>query len=232
MRSQFVGVTLFLSIVVQAHFELIYPYSRGDSFLPPASQYIYPCANINQSAAIDANRTLWPLDGGSLEIKFHHPYTYVWINIGLGEVIAAFNYTLTQQPLNETGNGTICIPKFKLPEEVTSVITNGTDASLQVVTVGDGGTALYNCADITFSSNATILSGDHCINSTGLTLEPLLQQENGTLVGAASSSTSAGESSTSSAGASANTGGANLASEIGHAPVIAAILGLVGIALL
>lgn len=44
--------------------------------------------------------------------------------------------------LNETGNGTICIPKWTLPADLG--IVDGQDASLQVITVGDSGTALYN----------------------------------------------------------------------------------------
>ena len=75
-------------------------------------------------------------------IEFHHPFTYMWMNLGLGEIPAAFNITLTPMPLNETGNGTICIPKFSLLADLG--ITEGTDASLQVVAVGDSGSALYN----------------------------------------------------------------------------------------
>lgn len=44
--------------------------------------------------------------------------------------------------LNETGNGTICIPKWTLPADLG--IVDGMDASLQVITIGDSGTALYN----------------------------------------------------------------------------------------
>ncbi len=44
--------------------------------------------------------------------------------------------------LNETGNGTICIPKWTLPADLG--IVDGQDASLQVITIGDSGTALYN----------------------------------------------------------------------------------------
>jgi hypothetical protein len=38
--------TLALLFAVQqvlGHFELVYPTWRGDSFLPPASQYLFPC---------------------------------------------------------------------------------------------------------------------------------------------------------------------------------------------
>jgi uncharacterized phosphosugar-binding protein len=49
-------------------------------------------------------------------------------------------------------------------------VGEGSQASLQVVTVGDDGSALYNCADIVFTANATALSGDACTNSTGISV--------------------------------------------------------------
>jgi hypothetical protein len=92
------------------------------------------------------NRSTWALDGGSIKIEFHHPFTYVWFNLGLGAVPAAFNISLTPMPLNETGNGTICIPKFPLPADLS--VAEGDEASLQVVTVGDSGSALYNVSSL------------------------------------------------------------------------------------
>ncbi|OQU98728.1 hypothetical protein CLAIMM_04467 isoform 2 [Cladophialophora immunda] len=141
----FIAALLVAAKVVSAHFELQYPYWRGDSFLPPASQYIFPCANVNTTAESNANRTLWPLDGGSLVIDFHHPWTYVAFNLGFGSDIATFNISLNPMLLNETGNGTICIPKWTLPADLG--IVDGMDASLQVITIGDSGTALYNLTD-------------------------------------------------------------------------------------
>ena len=43
---------------------------------------------------------------------------------------------------NQTGNGTFCLPKMTLPQEVG--IRDGAMASLQVVQVGEMGSALYN----------------------------------------------------------------------------------------
>jgi hypothetical protein len=166
-------------------------------------------ANVNQTAA--TNRTLWPLTGGSLSLDLHHPWTYLFVNLGLGTVYPTFNITLTNQLLNETGNGTLCLPQVVLPSSFTP--SDGQNASIQVVTVGASGSALYNvsdpsiryaspmsssqpslcshsllfgtgverdrgrfdltdietqCADITFSSNATTLSGDRCTNSSNV----------------------------------------------------------------
>lgn len=102
-------------------------------------------AGLTTTAESNANRTLWPLDGGSLVIDFHHPWTYVSFNLGLGSNTSTFTTALNAMLLNETGNGTLCIPKFTLP--ATLNIQDGQDASLQVITIGDSGTALYNVCE-------------------------------------------------------------------------------------
>lgn len=101
-----------------------------------------PGANINTTEESNSNRTLWPLDGGSLLIHFHHPWTYVSFNLGLGANTSTFSISLNPMLFNETGNGTICIPKYTLPADLG--ISDGMEASLQVITIGDSGTALYN----------------------------------------------------------------------------------------
>lgn len=98
-------------------------------------------AGVDQTNSTN-NRTLWPLDGGSLSIDFHHPWTYVFINLGLGSNATNFNISLTSQPLNETGSGNLCLPHLKLPAGLD--LQDGTNASLQIATVGPEGTALYN----------------------------------------------------------------------------------------
>jgi hypothetical protein len=105
-----------------------------------------------------ANRTLWPLSGGPLALSLHHKWTYYTINLGLGDgvgdaSVTSFNISLTPDLHNATGNGTLCIDRVPLPANLP--ITEGTNASIQVVTFGQSGSALYNCADITFSSKAT-----------------------------------------------------------------------------
>lgn len=108
------------------------------------------------------NTTDWPLDGGNLELGLHHPWTYVYVNLGLGGNTTNFNITLTPDLWNTTGSGTLCVDKLNVP----SGIADGTLASLQVVTAGAGGQALYNCADIRFSKAA---KRGNCTNQ-GVTL--------------------------------------------------------------
>ena len=97
-------------------------------------------ANVNHTAA--TNRTLWPLDGGSVALDLHHPWTYVFINLGIGTDNPSFNISLTPDLLNVTGNGTYCLPKVTLPSGITP--TDGQNASIMVATGGKNGVALYN----------------------------------------------------------------------------------------
>lgn len=120
-----------------------------------------PGANINTTEESNSNRTLWPLDGGSLVIHFHHPWTYVSFNLGLGANTSTFSISLNPMLLNETGGGIICIPKYTLPADLG--ISDGMGASLQVIIIGDSGTALYNVRlpslDV-FSQAYTMKPGD------------------------------------------------------------------------
>jgi hypothetical protein len=93
------------------------------------------------------------------------------VNLGLGPDVSNFNYTLTNPFWNETGNGTLCVSRLALPTDLP--ISDGSPASLQVVTVGEDGNALYNCADIVFRSNATTLSGNDCQTSDGVSFAPV-----------------------------------------------------------
>ena len=88
------------------------------------------------------NRTDWPVQGGSLSLDLHHPWTYVFVNLGLGDNVTNFNYTLTPSFWNETGNGTLCVPQLPLPAGLAPA--DGSKGSIQVVTLGASGSALYN----------------------------------------------------------------------------------------
>ncbi|EPE24920.1 hypothetical protein GLAREA_11501 [Glarea lozoyensis ATCC 20868] len=166
MLAQTLLLAASLLATASAHFSIESPEMRGDSFEAPASQWIYPCAGVNQTAR--TNRTLWPLTGGAVALDLHHPWTYVYLNLGIGTDYPAFpgNMSITTSLLNVTGNGTFCIPQVKLPAGL--VVTEGLNATLQVVTGGASGSALYNCADITFAAAATALSSEVCMNSTGV----------------------------------------------------------------
>lgn len=109
------------------------------------------------------NVTEWPLDGGALQIELGHHWTYVFINLGLGNDTSDFNITLTPSVWNTTGDGILCVDKVPIPEN--SGVTEGAIGTLQVITVGSAGTSLYNCADIRFTADAKAVNAPNCTAS-------------------------------------------------------------------
>jgi hypothetical protein len=153
----------------------------------------------------------------------------VFINVGLGDNVTNFNYTLTPQFLNETGNGTLCLPALTLPSDLQP--SDGQHASIQVVTLGESGSALYNCADITFASNATALSGDECVTDEGVSYFEVRQEFNGSTSdtasnGTASNGTGSGDSTGSNAGAAMGVSGMLMTGVVGVAMAFAFGMGL------
>ncbi|KND91110.1 hypothetical protein TOPH_04240 [Tolypocladium ophioglossoides CBS 100239] len=202
-----------------AHFGLAFPAWRADTLASEDtskySQWTYPCASRslpspryshggivltrNPGAGVPygaGNVTDWPLDGGALKLDLHHPWTYIFVNLGLGGNTTNFNISLTPEFWNATGKGTLCIDKVPLPVKVE----DGALASLQVVTLGQTGSALYNCADIRFKKDAQ--APGNC-TSGGIGVTAVKQQNgNGTTSGNSTggNSTSGGDKKGSSAG--------------------------------
>ncbi|EXJ63419.1 uncharacterized protein A1O5_11468, partial [Cladophialophora psammophila CBS 110553] len=170
MRSSMLclGIAPLISLV-SAHTQIWYPQWRADSFDLPFSQRIYPYillwflgAGISDNSATP--RTEWPLTGGSLNVTLHDAAAYIFVNLGFGANSSDFNITLFSAPLNETGPGNLCFPKLTLPPGLP--IQEGTQVSIRFATAGHNGEGLYNCADITFTNNATLLPSDQCQNSS------------------------------------------------------------------
>ncbi|TLS27422.1 hypothetical protein PpBr36_04188 [Pyricularia pennisetigena] len=207
--------------LASAHFGLEYPSWRANTLAGDNenySQWTYPCAGV-PSNATGNNVTDWPLDGGSLVLDLHHPWTYLFVNLGVqinvGSTVSNFNYSLSGQTFwNVTGNGTLCIEKLQLPDGFKP--KDGDRASIQVVTT-DSGPALYNCADITFRANATRLSGDRCKSSNNVKAYQVQS-------GPASSSNGSGGSSTTTPGQPSSTGG--VAANGVSTPVLTSVVGL------
>ncbi|PGH31223.1 hypothetical protein GX50_06008 [[Emmonsia] crescens] len=150
--------------LVSAHFSVKYPFWRGNSY---STQWTRPCGGVN----VTTNRTEWPLDGGSVLFNPSHEWAITYVNLGLGsDDSVIFNISLVEG-FNQTGNGTFCFPKIRIPQGLG--LTAGSNASIQVVQLTELGSALYNCADITFSENAELLSTDMCTNSSGISWKPI-----------------------------------------------------------
>ncbi|KAI1772044.1 hypothetical protein F4818DRAFT_444670 [Hypoxylon cercidicola] len=148
------------------HFSIVYPEWRADTIDPDnenVTQWDYPCGGVGDDAG---NRTDWPLTGGAVAVKLHHPWTYIYINAGLsidGINVTNFNLSLTPDLTNVTGRGMFCLPHLNVPMD----IMDGTRGALQIVTNGVDGADMYNCADVTFRANAKTPDGV-CKNDTGI----------------------------------------------------------------
>lgn len=105
----------------------------------PADQHPFSPSGANVPNGV-GNRTDWPISGGSVSLDLHHKWTYLFINLGLGTNVTAFSTSLTPELVNVTGNGTYCIPVLPVPIDVK----DGDNATIQVVTSGESGSALYN----------------------------------------------------------------------------------------
>ncbi|KAG5986772.1 hypothetical protein E4U54_005270 [Claviceps lovelessii] len=154
-----------------AHFALTFPPERFDTLseagMEKYSQWTHPCAGVPYQTG---NVTDWPLTGGSLQLSLHHPWTYVFVNLGLGPNTTDFNVTLTPELWNVTGKGTLCVDKLALPANLS--VQDGALASLQVVTVGESGSALYNCADIRLRRDLdAAASHGNCTSSPGMVVQ-------------------------------------------------------------
>ncbi|KAF2622930.1 hypothetical protein BU25DRAFT_304676, partial [Macroventuria anomochaeta] len=170
-----------------AHYKLLAPTWRGDSFEEPASQWIFPCANVNETTDI-VNRTQWPLTGGSVSINGSHSSALTYVNLGLGTNVTNFNISLVEN-INQTGAGVFCLKEAGRANLEAGLKAagysgfqderfNGLEASVQVIQLGHSGSALYNCADIVFNSTAQLLADDQCVNGTGVSAQHIgnLQQ--------------------------------------------------------
>ncbi|KAL5117340.1 hypothetical protein ACEQ8H_004785 [Pleosporales sp. CAS-2024a] len=194
---------LGLVSTASAHFHLLQPIWRGDSFTAPASQWQYPCANVNATPSDSTNRTQWPLTGGSVVFNGSHPWALTYVNLGIGTNASNFNISLVPA-FNQTGPGVFCFKetqRVRLEEGLKAAgysglgdaRLNGLDASVQVIQLGERGSALYNCADIKFNATAQLLSDDQCKNGTGVGGVAIANvQSGGTPTGSASPTRSSG----------------------------------------
>lgn len=109
-------------------------------------------------------RTPWPMTGGSVSLELHHAWTYLFINLGFGAEVTNFNVSLNPSGgklINETGNGTFCWNELKVPSmDVLGLeVMDGMEASIQIVTVGDSGSALYNVSvHISWISSSSLVA--------------------------------------------------------------------------
>lgn len=124
-----------LPLLTAAHFTITYPPSRGGG---EEQQEVFPCGGFSEAV----NRTLVPLDAIPVSVVLGHTENLVQITLAVGnEVGEAFNTELLPT-VQEYGPGDFCLPALTVPTGLN--ITDGTNATIQVITNSHDGSGLYN----------------------------------------------------------------------------------------
>jgi len=130
---------LTLLPLASAHFRLIYPAARG---FDEDTLSTFPCGGQNTPSAV---RTQWPTTGGPIQLDMGHTASRVEVLIALGDNPGAAFNTILVPTLQETGPNNFCLGMVGVPTTIGGVaVTAGMNATIQVITNGDGGGGLYN----------------------------------------------------------------------------------------
>ncbi|KAL6240479.1 hypothetical protein RBB50_012591 [Rhinocladiella similis] len=158
---------LCLPVLTLAHFELNFPPSRGSN---DENQATFPCGGYSQGQ----NRTRVSSTEVPVSVKLGHTENLFQILLAIGnDVGSSFNYELLPT-IREMGPGDFCLSSIPVPSDLN--ITDGTNATIQVITNAHDGGGLYNCADITFTTTEPETPSS-CTNGTGISATPLSANE-------------------------------------------------------
>ncbi|KAI8379958.1 hypothetical protein EDC96DRAFT_454806 [Choanephora cucurbitarum] len=144
---------------VYAHFELIYPPSRGYN---ESAESQIPCGGASSAVG---NRTQMPLKDAFLQIYSSHPVYIYGISL-----VAKSNPILSDFRINLTSIGSgdrnypgeSCLP---IDFSLVPVIASGTNATIQVQYNGGDG-ILYQCTDVVLTNSATNWNSSACRNAS------------------------------------------------------------------
>lgn len=127
-------IALALAPVALAHFNLEYPTSRGfDEDKEPT----FPCGGFDTVGS----RTDFPISGGPIQIKLGHQQTNVAVYMAVGDNPGnGFSVVLHPQ-IQVSGYGDFCLGSVSIPSSLN--VTDGTKASIQVITNAHGEGGLY-----------------------------------------------------------------------------------------
>lgn len=179
-----------------AHFKLNYPTSRG---FDDDKEGVFPCGSFD---TVQSQRTNFPITGGPVQINLGHPQTDVAVYMAIGDSPGS-GFSIKAHPtIMVTGLGDFCFGSIAVPAGLN--VTDGTKASIQVVTNNHESGGLYQCADITLV-NTPLSSSDyssHCKNaSTSVTQQNIAGNPNETSTETPTSSATTAASSKPSKGA-------------------------------
>jgi hypothetical protein len=128
--------------LASAHFKLIYPAARGfDEDLLVQ----FPCGGQN---TVSSNRTQFPITGAPIQLLMGHTEANVQVLMALGND-PGINYDITLVPtFQEQGPENFCMGAGAIQFPAGLNITDGMNATIQVVTNGDPNGGLYNVRNL------------------------------------------------------------------------------------
>ncbi|KAJ7783532.1 hypothetical protein DFH07DRAFT_726859 [Mycena maculata] len=145
--------------LANAHFQLQFPIPRGP-FVEDSEPTF--CDGYDD---VTSNRTTFPLTGGFFSLNSEHTSWTAGVTLSTKENSTSFNdFSIIVPFFKLSGEGLFCIP-LDLSATNATGLSDGLNVTLEIVYDGGDG-ELYQCADLTLSSTATIPSNVTCVNGT------------------------------------------------------------------
>lgn len=136
MFSSLLPITL-LPLLCSAHFHLIFPPSRGGD---DEQQATFPCGGYPQTQ----KRTSVSLDSIPIALELGHTENLVMVALAIGNNVGGSFNNILQPTIQEYGPGDFCWAGIPVSSNLN--ITDGTNATVQVITNSHDGSGLYNAS--------------------------------------------------------------------------------------
>lgn len=148
MKTTSILLTLLsIPLFVRAHFQLTYPPSRGDN---DQTQATSPCGGLDTPSK---TRTSWSVTGGQLKFEAGHDEADTAVYLGIGNNPSRNDFNITLAPrFQQIGLGTFCWNQLNVPDG-TPGVSDGVNATIQVVQAGHTEGGLYNVGPLPFPIN-------------------------------------------------------------------------------
>ncbi|KZT06750.1 uncharacterized protein LAESUDRAFT_725509 [Laetiporus sulphureus 93-53] len=217
MRFTTVAFMGGLLTAVSAHFHLQYPTPRGVFNMQNEVNFCDSYIDVTD------NRTTFPLNSAIYSLTSGHPDWTFGVAISTVSNPTSFNnftnlngsFQYVVNYFKETNaEGAFCGP-IDIAASGVEGVEDGANVTLLFVFDGGDGT-LYQCADLTLSSDATVPSNVSCTNATSSSNSTTSSSVSGTATSSTASSTSTSHSS----------GAASVRSVMGVSGLLAAVAGI------
>jgi len=143
---------LALAPVVLAHFNLEYPSTRG---FDEDKESTGPCGGFD---TVSSQRADFPISGAPIQLKLGHQQTNLAVYLAVGDNPGnGFSVVLHPQ-IQESGFGEFCLGDVSIPSNLN--VTDGTKATIQVITNAHGEGGLYQVCTETEYDHLTQLTHD------------------------------------------------------------------------